>query len=389
MVFGDMLLLKIWKNQINMVRVSISIILLVGFITLSFFSCSQKDKGVSPVFRLEGTIIPTDSLQNGYVVINADTTEILIEASKEPFFVEAYNLMGDSANLSYRYGKRGVGPNELIEANSIYYHKPTRNMLLYSSNDMGAQLINLDTYDMQPIHAFRENNALWMMKGEFINDSTLLTACVVPNPKNTKSEWFKLLHLPTGQLTDIEGFSPDDGFDGPLMTKQWIYNSSARIKKHPHRNRFIYGCDEGLYAEIFDLEDNRIVNRKIILDQYPSYHPGSDGISPEGAPDNQMCGFKVSVTPRYIYILTSRDTKGDLRAISRGETPEKFKGPGKGISFSEEVLVFDWEGYLFRKMYLNPFVVNIAVTEDDCTLYGITESEKYDPILVRYNCPEI
>lgn len=262
-------------------------------------------------------------------------------------------------------------------------------MLLYSSNDMGAQLINLDTYDMQPIHAFRENNALWMMKGEFINDSTLLTACVVPNPKNTKSEWFKLLHLPTGQLTDIEGFSPDDGFDGPLMTKQWIYNSSARIKKHPHRNRFIYGCDEGLYAEIFDLEDNRIVNRKIILDQYPSYHPGSDGISPEGAPDNQMCGFKVSVTPRYIYILTSRDTKGDLRAISRGETPEKFKGPGKGISFSEEVLVFDWEGYLFRKMYLNPFVVNIAVTEDDCTLYGITESEKYDPILVRYNCPEI
>ena len=35
---------------------------------------------------------------------------------------------------------------------------------------MGAQLINLDTYEMQPIHAFRENNALWMMKAEFINN---------------------------------------------------------------------------------------------------------------------------------------------------------------------------------------------------------------------------
>ena len=248
---------------------------------------------------------------------------------------------------------------------------------------MGAQLVNLDTYDIRPIHAFRQNNALWLMTAEFIDDSTLLTACVVPNPENTKPEWFKLLHLSTGQLTDIEEFSPDDGFDGPLMTKQWIYNSSARIKKHPHRNRFIYGCDEGLYAEIFDLEDNRIVNRKVILNQYPTYHPGSDGISPEGAPDRELCGFKVSVTPRYIYMLLSRNTKGDLRAISREEMPEKFKGPGKGISFSEEVLVFDWEGHLCRKLNLTPFVVNIAVTEDDSTFTALRSrknTSRFSPI---------
>lgn len=30
-----------------------------------------------------------------------------IEASKEPFFVEAYKLTGDSACLFHRYGKRG------------------------------------------------------------------------------------------------------------------------------------------------------------------------------------------------------------------------------------------------------------------------------------------
>lgn len=95
------------------------------------------------------------------------------------------------------------------------------------------------------------------------------------------------------------------------------------------------------------------------------------------------------MTPRYIYILLNRYTKGDLRAISRGETPEQFKGPGKGISFSEEVLVFDWEGCLCGKLNLTPFVVNIAVTEDDSTLYGITESENYEPVLVRYTCPEI
>lgn len=367
-------------------RAILPIMLLMGFIILS---CSRQDKVVSPVFRIEGTVIPTDSLRNGYVVINADTSEILIEASKESFFLESYKLARDSARLFHRYGKRGEGPNELIEANSIFYFKPTRNILLYSINDMDAQLINLDTYDTRPIHAFRQNNALWLMKAEFINDSTLFTACVVPNPKNTEPDWFKLLHLPTGQLTDIEGFLPEDGFDGPLMTKQWIYNSSARIKKHPYRNRFVYGCDEGLYAEIFDLEDNRIVNRKIILDQYPSYHPGADGVSPEGAPDRQLCGFKVSVTPRYIYILLNRYTRGDLRAISRGETPEKFKGPGKGISFSEEVLVFDWEGCLCGKLNLNPFVVNIAVTEDDSNLYGITESENYEPVLVRYDFHDI
>lgn len=363
--------------------VSFPIMLLVGFITLS---CSRQDKmNDAPVSHLKGTVILADSLQNDYAVISADSNEIILEASKEPFFVEAYKLTGDSARLSHRYGKRGAGPDELIEANSIYYYKPTRDMLLYSSNDMGAQLINLDTDAVRPVHAFRQNNALWLMKAEFINDSTLLTACVVPSPKNTKPEWFKLLHLPTGQLTDIGGFLPDDGFDGPLMTKQWIYNSSARMKKHPRRNRFIYGCNEGLYAEIFDLEGNRIVNRKLLIDQYPSYRPGADGVSPEGAPDRQMCGFKVSVTSRYIYMLLSRNTKGDLRAIGRGEMPEKFKGPGKGISFCEEVLVFDWEGNLCHKLHLTPFVVNIAVTEDDSTLYGITESEMYEPLLVRYD----
>ena len=42
-----------------------------------------------------------------------------IAASKEPFFVEAYKLRGDSACLFHRYGKRGSGPDELMEANSV------------------------------------------------------------------------------------------------------------------------------------------------------------------------------------------------------------------------------------------------------------------------------
>lgn len=151
-------------------RISLSVMLLVGIAALS---CREQDKAAIPVFPLEGSVIPADSLQNGYTIIHADTNEILIEASKEPFFVEAYKLTGDSACLFHRYGKRGSGPDELMEANSVYYHKPTRNMLLCSSNDMGAQLVNLDTYDIRPIHAFRQNNALWLMKAEFIDDSTL------------------------------------------------------------------------------------------------------------------------------------------------------------------------------------------------------------------------
>lgn len=94
------------RNLVDMNRVGLLIMLLVGGIVLS---CSRQDKVVSPVFRLEGTVIPADSLQNGYVVIHADTNEILIEASKESFFVEAYELTGDSAHLSHRYGKRGGG----------------------------------------------------------------------------------------------------------------------------------------------------------------------------------------------------------------------------------------------------------------------------------------
>ncbi|TGY07172.1 BF3164 family lipoprotein [Bacteroides muris (ex Afrizal et al. 2022)] len=358
------------------------VLILTGALTMS---CSRRTSDGTTTFYLEGVAVPTDSLQNGYAVIDADANEIIIEVSKEQHFFETYRLTADSACLTQRYGARGAGPTELAEAHLIYYHKPTRNMLLYSGNDMGAQLINLNTKAVYPVTAFRQNASLWLMKADFVNDSIVLVACVIPNPKNKRQDWFKLLHLPTGRLTDVAGFFPADGFDSPMMTKQWIYNSSARLKKHPTRNRFLYGCgDEGLYAEIFDLEDNRVINRKVMLDQYPTYQPGEDGISPEGAPDWQLTGFKVSVTSRYIYLLLSRESHGERRAITRGQTPDKFKGPGKRTAFSEEILVFDWEGRLCHKLHLNPFVVNIAVTEDDSLIYGITESEAYEPVLMRY-----
>lgn len=93
--------------------------------------------------------------------------------------------------------------------------------------------------------------------------------------------------------------------------------------------------------------------------------------------------------PSKYHFNSSARMKKHPQNIGREEMPEKFKGPGKGISFSEEVLVFDWEGRLCHKLHLTPFVVNIAVTEDDRTLYGITESETYEPLLVRYDCPGI
>ncbi|MDE5709875.1 BF3164 family lipoprotein [Bacteroides sp.] len=354
--------------------------LLTGILLVS---CNYRNKtDDTPIFCLEGTVIPADSLENSHFVIDVNADEIILEASKESFFVETYRLTTDSALLSRRYGKRGTGPEELIEAHRIFYHKPTQNMLLYSVNDRNAQIINLDTETIRPLHVFRQSTALWLEQAEYINDSTLISTCVIPNPKSRKRDWFKLLHLPTGKLTDIEGFWPEDGFDEPVMTKQWVYNSGAHIKKHPHRNRFLYGCgDEGFYAEIFDLEGNRVVNRKVILDQYPSYRPGKDGVSPEGEPDSQLKGFKVSVTSRHIYILRHRETHGDLRAK---QLPDKFKGPGKSVSYSEEVFVFDWEGQLCHKLHLSPFVVNIVATEDDSTLYGITESEAYEPLIVKY-----
>lgn len=44
-------------------RISLSVMLLVGIAALS---CSRQDKAAIPVFPLEGSVIPADSLQNGY-----------------------------------------------------------------------------------------------------------------------------------------------------------------------------------------------------------------------------------------------------------------------------------------------------------------------------------
>lgn len=57
-------------------RISLSVMLLVGIAALS---CREQDKAAIPVFPLEGSVIPADSLQNDYTIIHADTNESLLK----------------------------------------------------------------------------------------------------------------------------------------------------------------------------------------------------------------------------------------------------------------------------------------------------------------------
>ena len=55
------------------------VLILTGALTMS---CSRRTSDGTTTFYLEGVAVPTDSLQNGYAVIDADANEIIIEVPK-------------------------------------------------------------------------------------------------------------------------------------------------------------------------------------------------------------------------------------------------------------------------------------------------------------------
>lgn len=349
------------------------------------FSCTVNNKD-SKTIELSAQFLQSDSLITSAGVLCSFNDTLILRANHQDFLYHKYKIYGDSIKQIGKLVKRGNGPNELLMDNGEMVNKHTRRIMAYESNSCQAlEVIDQDSIvEYRAINAFKQPNQIFIMRGAYRNDSNLL-ACLI----NTRSQdtWFGNLNINSGQLTLLHGFNPDDGFTEPIITKQWLYNSGARIKKHPINDWYAYTCDEGLYLEIFKIIDSQIVGRKILLDLYPQYHVDTDGISPTGFPGSQLMGMQIDVTEKAIYVTFSDMTHDDFRALASGQKVKKLSKPGMEDGMDNNLYIFDWEGNLIQTYELSHPIANIAASESDKEIYGITEDEDGEFRVVKYIIP--
>ncbi len=348
------------------------------------FSCTVNKKTES--IEISAQFLQSDSLITSAAILCSFNDTLIIRAKQSDYLYHKYKIVRDSLKQIGKLVKRGIGPDELLMDNGGLVNKQNHRLMAYESNSSRAfEIIDRDSaVEYRPIHAFKQPGQTFIMRAAYRNDSNLL-ACLINTPE--QDSWFGNLNINSGQLTILDSFYPDDCFNGPILTKQWLYNSGARLKKHPTNDWYAYTCDEGLYLEIFKIIDNRIVERKVLLDQYPQYHVDQDGVTPTGFPDDQLMGMQIDVTKNAIYVTFSDMTHHDFRAIASGINVEKLAKPGMKSGMDNHLYIFDWEGNLLQKYELSHPVGNIASSESDKEIFGITETEDQDYQVVRYIIP--
>ena len=344
-------------------------------------SCSRNENNATE--ELQATFMHTNSLISSAGILAVFDDTLFLGARQQDYLFDKYLIDGDSLRLIGSLVKRGNGPNELLMAGAQLVNKQSHRLLFYDTNTSKAvEVLPGDTVKYRGIDSFRQPGNAFIMRAEYRSDSSLI-ACLINT--NELNEWFADLNIISGELTIIPEFSPNDGIDSSPLTKQWLYNSGARLKKHPKQDWYVYTCDEGLYLELFKIKNDSIIDRKVLLNQYPKYHTGDDGVTPTGFPGEQLMGLQIDTTEDFIYATFSDMTYNDFRKIASGQTVNKLSKPGMTDGFDNRLYIFDWSGTLIKSYELSHPIANIAASDTKREIYGVTEDEDGEYQVVKYS----
>ena len=345
------------------------------FLFSLFFSCCSKTDGEKlPIVQLKGTVLQSDSLLLGHKVVAIVDSHLVMPTWKNEYLYDIYKMKGDSLLLKDRLIQRGQGPYELTVSEEMYDVVSNR-LVIYDCNVGKGFLLKGDSIDkMIDYTCWRSlekfHNEVYISKMVFETDSTMVTTFMQDGFESFLGRY----NLNTGKHSILYGLWPDDGFDGSAYVKQKVY-ANGSLLKCPDKNLFLVSAQMGQYAEIFNIEQDRIVSITKLFDLYPQYEVADDGLNVRYARDN-MRGLDISVTSDFIYVMPDKGTIEEY--VQNIQNSDSY-------NYTNDVFVYDWNGELRRRFKLDYDVLTLLVSEDNCFLYGKTiDGETYEENIVRF-----
>lgn len=358
---------KVLKNRIGLISLFFTLFLL--------FSCERKrSETVLPEIHLKGTILQPDSLLLGHKVVAVVDNHLVFPTWKSEYLYDVFQMKGDSLLFKDKLISRGQGPYELTVSEETYDAVSGR-FVIYDCNIGKGFLIEADSIGKmtdytrwKPLEKL--HNEVYVSKMVIETDSTVITAFM----KDGFETFLGRYNLNTGKHSMLYGLWPDDGFDGSDYVKQTVY-ANGSLLKCPDRNLFLVSSQKGQYAEIFRIEQNRIIPVSKLFDLYPRYKVADDGLNVRYARDN-MRGLDICVTSDFIYVMFNKGTMEEYAQDIENSDSYNYKN---------DVFVYDWDGTLKRRFKLDYNILTLYVDNDDRFLYGKAIGEDADEeYIVRF-----
>lgn len=289
-----------------------------------------------------------------------------------------FRIQGDSLLWQGILLQKGKGPFEIQEraflldagGDSLIVN-PTGTRSFFTIPDHDPEAI-LDR-KLWRVHAYPDNIEHIDMMATTTSGGFLVTA------RGDKDYMFDLFQPGDSLTTPVVSPYPEAAQSMEGMTKGLAYN--GRIYQRPGTDRYVQVNSTGLMVTIFDLKDNRITGRTEVYNELPEFKPAGDGLNLTPAGKNRL-GFRTAVTGRYIYLLDVMFKLKDLGVVPN------YKGYPLG--YSDQLLIFDWDGSPVARYELDTPVVGMAVAPDNSYFYANTvEPETGDQRILRFALPQI
>jgi hypothetical protein len=290
-----------------------------------------------------------------------------------------YKIIGDSIKLIDNLISKGNGPYELGSL-LVYSASPNGNDFYFNDLNLRKFIHYNGLNDSIAIHKFmRDGEPVSLLRFAVGHPRGALFTCV-SRTNRVAPGIVGLVSAKDSTFIALKGVGTEDMNNIPLG-HQFHFATNSQVFVQPGGSKCLFVSNTGLYAEVFEITGDQATNKKILVNNVPSYTLDDHGLYVT-ASDDLKCGFKVSVTSDRIYLAPLRQTYNEWVANKIKNDP-KFSGIAQGYNFVDEVWEYDWKGNIITKYRLYPGVSSFQVTNNG-VLWGTSEDENYDTTLMRY-----
>lgn len=330
--------------------------------------CNHKtEEGKSLMVTHESIQLKNDYLGKPGPIIELDKKIVGIDYALDSclFYID---IETDSL---YRFGPRGVGPDEFIYPHTIQHLDKNRFGIfdLQARKYTQIQIKNHQIHMETPI-AVANDKISMSFDVKQISDNSYLG--MGPYPK----EMFVFMDSLSNTKSSFSEFPYKDSSEKALKNHLRAMAYQGRLVLNTDRDRVAFTSIWGEIFHIYKVEKDSLVLLNKSEKVYPKYtvEDSQDGYSAPMYGSNIVGYISSTANNQYIYLLYS------------GTNLEDYAKAQKEFDAST-IHVFNWEGEKVQTLTLDIPCTNICISSDSQVLWAITNNP--DPELVKFNLPTI
>jgi hypothetical protein len=313
-------------------------------------------------------------------IILADDENIYLTHRVSSPMLSRFSIDNDSVKLEDRYITVGTGPNEMAT------------LMLNSASPNGEKIVFNDPNSRKAIEFNCLNDSISDNR-QFLceRDGIKVFRFAVGHPLGTLITYTSnsdtstdgvvgLVSATDSAFISLNGIGPDD-MRNLSLSKQFYYAPNCQVFVQPRGSKCLFVSNNGQYAEVFEIDKTQAINKKILVDDVPSFSIDEHGRI-AAASDDLKFGFKACVTSNRIYLAPIRVTYSERQEGLRNNP--KYVGAAQGPDFVNEIWVYDWSGNSIGKYRLSTGISSFRVSTSGI-LWATTEDENYDARIMNYD----